>query len=187
MKKLIIVLLALCLFAVPVMAQTQEDPKVVNWEEDLEQSFIDAGLAGQFYLFGDYGLQFLVPAGLEPVELTEEHAAHGIFGAFAAEDSDRQIVASYLDYGVDTLEDVAQLEKQARGDNMKFGGFYVVNGLNAILFVDTNSDVLVVNIAATAPQQFIKLTIGPVSDEGLNALTGYFVGSIKPYDPEAAE
>lgn len=186
MKKLLIVLLALCLFAVPVMAQTQEEPVVTVWEGDLENSFIEAGIAAKFYVFGDYGIQFLVPAGFEPVELTEEHAAHGIFGAFTNEDNGWEIVASFLDYGVDTLEEVAMLEKEARGDNMKFGGFYQINGLNAIIFADVNNDTLVVNVSTSVPQNFIKICLSPISDEVFNSVTGYITGSIQPYSKESA-
>ena len=42
MKKLLVVFLALFLFALPVMAQTQDEPQEITWEE-LEESFAETG------------------------------------------------------------------------------------------------------------------------------------------------
>ena len=41
MKKLFVVLMALCLFVLPVMAQTQDEPQEVTWTE-LEESLISS-------------------------------------------------------------------------------------------------------------------------------------------------
>ncbi len=188
MKKVLFVLLALCLFVVPVMAQESPDnPVVTNWEGDLEDSFIEKEYAGKFYLFADYGLQFLVPSDpvpFEPQDLTEEDAEHGVFAVFMTADEKNQILASFLNYGVETLEEVAMIEKENRGDNMKFGGYYQFNGLNAILFMDTNSDVLVAVISTTAEGQYIKIALSSISDENVNAVSGYIMGSIQPYSAE---
>ena len=183
MKKILVVLLAVLLFALPVMAQEKDNPVVTNWEGDMEDSFIEKEYAGQFYLFPDYGIQFLVPAGLDPMELTEEDTENSVFGAFASEEG-HSIFAQLLNYGVDTLEEVAMFEKEQRGDDMHFAGYYVLNGLNAIIFMDSESDVLVANIETSAPQNFIKITISPISNENLNALSGYILASIQPYSEE---
>lgn len=183
MKKLFIVLLAVLLFALPVMAQEIDNPVVTNWEGDMEDSFIEAEIPGKFYLFADYGIQFLVPGGFEPMELDEEDETHGVFAFFQAENGNH-IVAQYLDYGVDTLEDVAMFEKESRGDDMKFAGFYRINGLDAIIFADTASDALICNIGTSAPQQFIKMTLSPISDEEFNAVSGYIMASIQPLEED---
>ena len=151
MKKILVVLLAVLLFALPVMAQEKDNPIVTNWEGDME--------------------------------LTEEHNENSVFGAFASEEG-HSIFAQLLNYGVDTLEEVAMFEKEQRGDDMHFAGYYVLNGLNAIIFMDSESDVLVANIETSAPQNFIKITISPISDENLNALSGYILASIQPYSEE---
>ena len=184
MKKVLFVLLALCLFVVPAMAQEKDNPVVVDWEEDLEQAFIEKEYVGKFYLFPDYGIQFLVPGGLDPMELTEEDAERGIFAYFMTENEEMQVVAQFLDYELETLEEVAMWEKQNRGDDMKFAGFYKINGLDAIIFVDTESDVLVVNVATSVPNNFIKITIAPISNEELNSLSGFITGSIMPIPEE---
>lgn len=184
MKKILFLILALCLLVVPVMAQEQDNPVVVNWEEDLEQSFIEKEYAGKFYLFPDFGIQFLVPAGLEPLELTEDDTQRGVFAVFTTEDESMEVIAQFLDYEVETLEEVAMLEKENRGDDMHFAGFYQLNGLNAIIFADTNTDALVANIATTVPNHFIKLTIQPISNEELNSFSGYITGSVMPCSEE---
>ena len=185
MKKLFIVLLAVLLFALPVMAQEQDTPVEISWEGEMEDSFIEKEYAGKFYLFEDYGIQFLVPGGMEPVELDEEDEAHGVFAYFEVPDApEMHIVAQFLDYGVDTLEEVAMFEKEQRGDDMLFGGYYVLNGLNAIMFVDTDSDAMICNIGTSSPQQFIKITLTPISNEELNARSGYILASIQPYSAE---
>lgn len=184
MKKILMVLFALMLFVLPVMAQEIDNPEIVDWEGEMENSFIEKGYAGQFYIFEDYGLQFLVPAGLEPVELSEEDQENGVIGLFATEDFSVQIIASFLNYGVETLEEVAAMEKDARGDNMKFLGYYVINGLNGILFADTANDTFVCNISTSVPENFIKIVLTPISNEDLNALSGYIMASIMPYSEQ---
>ena len=72
MKKVLFVLLALCLFIVPVMAQeTPDDPVVLNWEE-LADQYVEAGHSGTLYAFNDLGIRLLIPEGYEQQELSEE-------------------------------------------------------------------------------------------------------------------
>ena len=82
MKRFIVVLLAVLLFALPVMAQEEDNPVVLTWEGDIEDTFVKEGLSGTIYNINDLGIKFLVPEGLEPTEVSEaDMEENGVFAA----------------------------------------------------------------------------------------------------------
>ena len=185
MKKFLLVLFAVLLFAIPVIAQEEDNPVVLTWEDDIENVFIENGHSGTFYNIPDLGIKLLVPEGLEPVELTEtEINENGLAAAFVNEDSSKQIIVSLRDLGVDNLYDLSILARDSIGEGFKYGGFYKLNGLNAIVFMNTERDELTAAISTTEPQYFIQVSILPISDEDMNILSGFILGSIQPYTEE---
>jgi len=186
MKRFIVVLLAVLLFALPVMAQEEDNPVVLTWEGDIEDTFVKEGLSGTIYDINDLGIKFLVPEGLEPTEVSEaDMEENGVFAAFLSEDGKKQIIVSFRDLEVDTLGDVALLARDSIGEeNFHYGGFYRFNGLNGIVFMDANRDQLTAAIGTTEPQHFIQITMLPISNEEMNALSGFVLGSIQPYSAE---
>ena len=81
MKKLFVVLMALCLFVLPVMAQTQDAPQEINWA-DLEESFAETGYGSKFYDISELGFKILIPDGLDPIELSQDNIDHGFVRIF---------------------------------------------------------------------------------------------------------
>ena len=182
MKKLLIVFLALCLFVFPAMAQTQDDPQVITWDE-LEESFLETGYNYDFWNIYDLGFKIMIPAGLEPVELSQENIDDGFAAIFATEDQNIMVLISYRDLGCETLEEVAQLVLENIED-AKFGGFFKINGFDAIMFLNPGNDDLTVAIGTTEPKHFIQVSIKPISNEEINKLSGFIFGSIQPLDEE---
>ncbi len=182
MKKLLIVLLALCLFVLPAMAQTQDDPQVITWEE-LEEDFAKTGYNYDFWNIYDLGFKIMIPAGLEPIELSQENIDDGFAAIFATEDQNIMVLISYRDLGCETLEEVAQLVLESIED-AKFGGFYNINGFDAIMFYNPGNDDLTVAIGTNEPENFIQVSIKPISNEEINSLSGFIFGSIQPLDEE---
>jgi len=184
MKKVLFVLLALCLFVVPVMAQeTPDDPVVLNWDE-LADQYVEAGFSGTLYAFNDLGIRLLIPEGYEQQELSEESIENGIEGAFVTEDGEKQIIISLRDLGVETLEEVALLAKDSFGEDFHYGGYYKLNGLNSIMFMNSDTEELTVAVSTTEPNYFIQVSIRPMTDEDVNAQSGYIIGSIQPLEEE---
>lgn len=180
MKKLFLVLLALCLFVVPALAQTEDDPVVTNWE-DLEEDFIATGYSGKFYTFADLGIQFLVPGGLEPLELSEENLEKGFAGIFLSEDESIMLAVSMRDLECETLTEVAELAVSS-SDKIKFGGYYKINGFDAIMFYNEETDQMTCAIPTTADGYFIQVSLNPMTNEEINKLSGFIFGSIQPFE-----
>ena len=182
MKKLFAVLLSLCLFVIPAMAQTQDNPQEMTWEE-LEESFQETGYGGQFWNIPSLGISIMIPNGLEQTELSEESIENGFVEIFATEDASVAVMISYRDLGCETLEEVAELVVETIED-AKFGGFYRINGLDAILFMNPGNDDLTAAIGTTEPGHYIQVSIKPISNEEINSLSGYILGSIQPLEED---
>ena len=183
MKKLFIVLLALCLFVVPAMAQTQDNPQEITWEE-LEESFAETGYNYDFWNINDHGFQIMIPAGLDPIELSQENIDNGFVAVFATEDQDVQVLISYRNLGCETLAELEQLVVE-NIENAQIVGYYVINGLNALMFLNPGDEDLTAAIGTTEPGYFIQVSIKPViSNEEINKLSGFIFGSIQPLAEE---
>ena len=177
MKKMLFVLLALCLFVVPAMAQTQDNPQVMDWE-DMDTSELPYN--SSFYHINDLGIQFLVPDGLEQQPLSEADEEDGIYAAFTNEDYSVQELILLLNLDVDSLEEL--ILKYIEDDpNMEFGGFFKLNGLNAIMAFDTENDKLMVIIPTDADNTFVEVSLKPMHYEDLNDFGRFMVASIAPY------
>lgn len=182
MKKILIIVLALCLFVIPAMAQTQDNPTVANWE-DLEEDFIATGYSGTFYTLNDYGIQLLIPGGLEPVELTDEQLEDGFVALFGTDDGSVYIPVTFRDLECETLPEVAEMALTGH-EERQFGGFYKINGLDAILLYDGGTDHLIVVIPTSLDSHYLQVSITPISNEEINSLSGFIIGSIQPIPEE---
>ena len=183
MKKLLFVLLALCLFVIPVMAQTADDPQVINWS-DLEDDFEASKFGGTIYNIADLGIQFLVPNGLNPVDLSDASKEDGAVAAFLDETGTLSEVIYFRDLDVDTLTEVAELASRTMG-GFKFPGYFKVNGFDAIMIYSGETDELITVIPTDQPQLFIQLALKPISQsEDLNSVSGFIFGSLSPYSED---
>ena len=183
MKKLLFVFLALCLFAVPVMAQTADDPQVINWE-DLEDDWNNFKFGGQFYHITDLGIQFLVPNGLNQIGLSDADIESGAYAAFFDETATLSEIIYLRDLGVDTLTEVAELASKNMA-GFKFPGYFKLNGFDAIMIYSGETDELITVIPTDQPQLFIQLALKPISQsEDLNSVSGFIFGSLSPYSED---
>ena len=174
--------MALCLFVLPVMAQTQDEPKEITWAE-LEESFIETGYKGAFWNFPSLGISMMIPGGLDQTELSQEAVDRGFVDIFATEDESVVIMISYRDLGCETLADVEELVLENL-EGAYIIGYYKLNGLGALMFVNPENDDLTVAIGTTEPGYYIQVSIKPISNEEINSLSGFIFGSIMPYTEE---
>ena len=84
MKKLVCVLVALCLIATAAVALAEAAP-ALNWE-DVTPILEAGGVSGDFYTFDEIAMKIWLPEGMYPVELTEEDREKGFIGYFMPED-----------------------------------------------------------------------------------------------------
>ena len=182
MKKLFVVLMALCLFVFPVMAQTQDEPQEITWAE-LEESFIETGYKGAFWNFPSLGISMMIPGGLDQTELSQEAVDSGFVDIFTTEDESVAVMISYRDLGCETLAEVEELVTENL-ENAKILGYYTINGLGSLMFLNPDNDDLTGAIGTTEPGYFIQVSIKPISNEEINSLSGFILGSIMPLEEE---
>ncbi len=182
MKTIYVVLLALCLFVLPVMAQTQDNPQVISWA-DLEESFAETGYNYDFWNIPRLGISMMIPAGLEQTELSQENIDNGFVEIFATEDQSVAVLLSLRDLGCETLADVEQLVVE-NIENAQILGYYRINGLDALMFLNPANEDLTVAIGMTDPGYYIQASIKPITNEEINKLSGFIFGSIMPLEEE---
>lgn len=182
MKKIFVVLLALCLFVIPVMAQTQDNPEEINWA-DLEESFAETGYNYDFWDIPRLGITMMIPGGLNQTELSQENIDDGFVEIFATDDFSIAVLLSLRDLGCETLDELEDLVAE-NIENAQILGYYRINGLNALMFLNPGNEDLTVAIPTDAPGNFIQVSIKPITNEEINKLSGFIFGSIQPLAEE---
>ena len=176
MKKIVLAVIALCLFALPVFADTQEI-QVINWSE-AEESFTENGYHGLIYSFSKLGFDMMIPDGLESVDVPEEIVLErGIRAIFMDENQIRQVIVMFSNLYSETLDDVADLVSE-KIEGAQFG-YAQINGLNALLFTNPaeNSATCVLN---AGDGYYVQITISPSDDEYMHVMTNYIFAYITP-------
>ena len=166
MKKILAVLMVLCLFACSAMAEVAE----VNWS-DVEEAV--AEVPGDFYTFDEIAVKLWIPEGLDPVELTEEDVQAGYIGYFANDEAALAVVYANVD-GM-SIEDYAAALPEAGASEI---AMLVINGLPAVRYQLAENDSL--NIAfATEAGYVLEITMAPLSAEGADVVWSLVGASIQ--------
>ena len=172
MKKILCVLLMLCLLAPAALA---EGTAVLNWEDVVP--VLEAGnVTGQFYTFDEISVKIWLPDGMLPVELTEEDKANGYIGYFMPEDQSAQMAVMYVDTNGMSLEDYAKhLSSENDVTDIEMG---TVNGFPSVSYRMPNQDS--VSVAFTTEAGYIlEVTCAPLSVENAELVWGAVISSIQ--------
>ena len=170
MKKLLALLVALCMMcSVAAMAESTQAVEL-NWS-DVEEVANDIGGA---FVGIDLGLVIWAPNDYVVVsELPEEYTEKGIYGMIAKEDLTGAIALQYVDVKGATLEEcVASIEGATDPKAM------VINGFPCINFDMKEMDATCVAFATEQGRLFV-LSFLPVSDEEFAAVSTIMVASIQ--------
>ena len=81
MKKIVALLMALCLLGSFALAESVE----LNWA-DVEGAVADAGIEGNFAAISDIGVKMFIPTVFQDVELSDEDVAEGYLCVLSTED-----------------------------------------------------------------------------------------------------
>lgn len=184
MKKFVLVLMLALMFVMPVMAQTAEETthtaieaEHVYWD-DLEEDFVAKGMDGFFYDIrtDDFGMKLMIPDGMEQSSY-ENMEQDGVVTMFATEDGSKKVFVTYRDLATDTYEGLVELLND-NYDNV----FYkpsIINDLNTLIFYIPDQDTMTGAILVDGTN-FVQVSITPMTDEALNAYSGFILGSIQP-------
>ena len=123
MKKIIVMLLAVCMMFTVAFAETSETATEMNWSE-IEEMAADL-LNGEFYELTDLGLKVYVPESLTYTE-DEDYVA-----LFLSEDQASGFMVLLDSASADTLEGVAALMTAGGAEGLDY---VIINGLPAIAY-----------------------------------------------------
>ena len=171
MKKLLCVLMALCLMMSAALA---EEAVELNWS-DFEPILEAGGVTGQFYTFDEVAVKMWVPDGLEPVELSEEDVAKGFIGYFAPEDGSAAVSIVYVDINDSSLEDYAAYLPETGATEIETG---IVNGLPCVSYKLPEQDSVSVTFTTEAGYA-LEVTCTPLSEENAELVWGAVISSIQ--------
>ena len=130
MKKLVCVLVALCLIATAAVALAEAAP-ALNWE-DVTPILEAGGVSGDFYTFDEIAMKIWLPEGMYPVELTEEDRENGVIGYFMPEDESGAVSVVYVDVSGMSLEEYGEyLASEAGATEIEVG---TVNGFPCVSY-----------------------------------------------------
>lgn len=170
MKKLVALLVALCMMcSVTAMAETTEAVEL-NWS-DVEEL---ANEIGGVFVQIDLGLVIWAPNGYVVLsELPEEYTEKGIYGMIAKEDLSGAIALQYVDVNGTSLADcVAAIEGASDPREM------VINGYPCINFDLKEMDATCVAFATEQGKLFV-LSFLPMSDAEFAVVSTVMVASIQ--------
>ena len=172
MKKLLCVLLLLCLL---VPAALAEETATLNWEKVVP--VLEAGnVTGQFYTFDEIAVKIWLPDGMEPTELTDEDREKGYIGYFMPEDQSAQMAVMYVNTNGASLDEYAQyLSSESDVAEIEKG---TVNNFPCVSYKLPAQDS--VCIAFTTEAGYIlEVTCAPLSVENAELVWGAVIASIQ--------
>ncbi len=162
MKKLVVLILALCMLCSAAFAAD------LNWS-DVEEAA--SQIAGEFKTFDEISVKIWIPDVLKAVDGVEDR-----IGYYMTEDQSAAVSVQYLDMNGMTLEEYeAQLKEDAEVSEIEIG---TVNGLPALSYMLKESDVACVAFT-TQMGYILELACGPMSDEGFASVVAYIISSIQ--------
>ena len=165
MKKLVVLILALCMLCSVAFANELTWASV---EEAASQN------AGEFKTFDEISVKIWIPEVLQAVELSDEDRESGYIGYFASDDA--AVAVQYVNMEGMSLEEYeAQLKEDSEVSDIEAG---TVNGLPALSYAIKDKDTGVVAFT-TEMGYILEVACGPLSNEGFAQMVGIILSSIQ--------
>ena len=165
MKKLVVLILALCMLCSVAFANE------LTWASVEEAA---SQIAGEFKTFDEISVKIWIPEVLQAVELSDEDRESGYIGYFASDDA--AVAVQYVNMEGMSLEEYeAQLKEDSEVSDIEAG---TVNGLPALSYAI--KDKYTFDVAVTTEMGYIlEVACGPVSNEGFAQMVGIILSSIQ--------
>ena len=152
-------------------------PAEFNWDEKMQQMFIDEGFAGTVYDIDALGMQMLVPEGLEKRQPTDEEKEKDTILVFENEEQDKKIELVLGAVGeCKTLDEVkAYIEENVPGIVITPTK---INEFDTLVYGSEETDSMCVLIGA-GDAGFLRVICRPIMDSQMNRLYSYVAASIQ--------
>ena len=171
MKKLIALIMALCLLCACAYA---EETTEINWA-DFEEAA--SAIEGQFAPIADLGVMMFIPSIFGNAEVTDEQKAAGVIALLSTADGAGSISFTYQDLGdMDGEAFVAELTKAGAT------GFEtaILNGRTALNYDLEINGVKSTNVVISVDEtKILTISFAPMNDEGFAELAGILTASIQ--------
>lgn len=165
MKKLVVLILALCMLCSVAFANE------LTWASVEEAA---SQIAGEFKTFDEISVKIWIPEVLQAVELSDEDRESGYIGYFASDDA--AVAVQYVNMeGMNLEEYEAQLKEDSEVSDIEAG---TVNGLPALSYAIKDKDTGVVAFT-TEMGYILEVACGPLSNEGFAQMVGIILSSIQ--------
>ena len=165
MKKLVVLILALCMLCSVAFANE------LTWASVEESA---SQIAGEFKTFDEISVKIWIPEVLQAVELSDEDRESGYIGYFASDDA--AVAVQYVNMEGMSLEEYeAQLKEDSEVSDIEAG---TVNGLPALSYAIKDKDTGVVAFT-TEMGYILEVACGPLSNEGFTQMVGIILSSIQ--------
>ena len=164
MKKILALVMMLCLLCGVAMAEEQAEADVEN------------ELSGDYVVFDQLGLQIWLPEGLNAAEVSEEDAASGRLAAYVADDQTAYFTVDAVNAGEMTID---QLYENVTNDaNSTDVEVLDCNGLTVVSCRNNQTDCFTGALVDTN-SNIIMFSMGPASSEGADAVFYYVMASLQ--------
>ena len=165
MKKLVVLILALCMLCSVAFANE------LTWASVEEAA---SQIAGEFKTFDEISVKIWIPEVLQAVELRDEERESGYIGSFASDEA--AVAVQYVNMEGMSLEEYeAQLKEDSEVSDIEAG---TVNGLPALSYAIKDKDTGVVAFT-TEMGYILEVACGPLSNEGFAQMVGIILSSIQ--------
>ena len=165
MKKLVVLILALCMLCSVAFANE------LTWASVEEAA---SKIAGEFKTFDEISVKIWIPEVLQAVELSDEDRESGYIGYFASDDAPVAVQYENME-GMSLEEYEAQLKEDSEVSDIEAG---TVNGLPALSYAIKDKDTGVVAFT-TEMGYILEVACGPLSNEGFAQMVGIILSSIQ--------
>ncbi|MBR7173110.1 MAG: hypothetical protein IKD50_01610 [Clostridia bacterium] len=171
MKKLIAILISLCLMLAAAGAFAETAITEMSWEtvEPLLETY---GLEGNFETFDEVAVQIWIPSSMTRSELTQEDVDKGFIAHFLDEDQTAQVSVVYVDVDGTTLE---EYEKMLPDYGVSDIEELVINDIPALSYTVEETDSVTIAFE-TEGGYILEITMAPKSAEGAD-IAWYIVAS----------
>jgi len=171
MKKLIAILISLCLMLAAAGAYAETSTTEMSWEtvEPLLETY---GLEGNFETFDEVAVQIWIPSSMTRSELTQEDVDKGFIAHFLDEDQTAQVSVVYVDVDGTTLE---EYEKMLPDYGVSDIEELVINDIPALSYTVEETDSVTIAFE-TEGGYILEITMAPKSAEGAD-IAWYIVAS----------
>ena len=178
MKKMLAMLMLLCVLVMPFSVMGETATETITWEEVGAPLVEASGLEGDFYALEELGLAIWLPAGMSAVELSEEDIAEGYLYVLTDDEQSCLITIDAVNVEGMTLDGVLE---EAVAQGMFEPEIVIINGLSAVSYKDEANNAGCIVLVDTNCN-VITFSLMPIEGEEAELAFALIMSSLMPLE-----